>query len=308
MVKASIVITGILLMALAMPIQHSFSTTKTLDLIIYQDGATHVFTEIEADPLGLDYEVDLFGYDIDNFVAVGENGFLLSSEINDDVATVETFGDSTISVNFDIHDLVSKESRIWTFTIDSPTDFSLLMPRNVVIVGMSSLPINMEIIDEQIQLILPSGSTEINYVFGTPIITNPDDSSLPISAESNNSLIFAGIGIVAAGAIGAIIIKKSRGKKNTTQISKESIQVTNIDLETIFKLKPDLRDDDKEIVKFIFDNGGQALESELRKKFLLPRTTMWRAVKRLEREEIIEIDKKDMQNLVKLKKTMEDTQ
>ena len=149
---------------------------------------------------------------------------------------------------------------------------------------------------------------EINYVFGTPIITNPDDSSLPISAESNNSLIFAGIGIVAAGAIGAIIIKKSRGKKNTTQISKESIQVTNIDLETIFKLKPDLRDDDKEIVKFIFDNGGQALESELRKKFLLPRTTMWRAVKRLEREEIIEIDKKDMQNLVKLKKTMEDTQ
>ena len=42
-----------------------------------------------------------------------------------------------------------------------------------------------------------------------------------------------------------------------------------------------MREDDKEIVKFISENGGEALESELRKKFLQPRTTMWRAVKRL---------------------------
>ena len=79
-----------------------------------------------------------------------------------------------------------------------------------------------------------------------------------------------------------------------------------LDLETIFKLKPDLREDDKELVKFIFNNNGEALESELRKKFLQPRTTMWRAVKRLEREGVIEIEKKDLQNLVKLCKTMEE--
>jgi uncharacterized membrane protein len=33
---------------------------------------------------------------------------------------------------------------------------------------------------------------------------------------------------------------------------------------------------------------------------------MWRAVKRLEREGVIEIEKKDLQNLVKLCKTMEE--
>ncbi len=43
------------------------------------------------------------------------------------------------------------------------------------------------------------------------------------------------------------------------------------------------------------------LESDLRKKFLQPRTTMWRAVKRLERQNKIVILKKDQQNLVKLK-------
>ena len=71
-------------------------------------------------------------------------------------------------------------------------------------------------------------------------------------------------------------------------------------------LKPDLREDDKEIVKFIANNGGQALESELRKKFLQPRTTMWRAVKRLERNGVIVIEKKDLQNLVKLRKDIEE--
>ena len=79
-----------------------------------------------------------------------------------------------------------------------------------------------------------------------------------------------------------------------------------LDTETIFKLRPDLREDDKEIVKFLFENGGEAKESELRKKFLQPRTTMWRAVKRLERLGIIEIQKKDMQNLVKLTKNLEE--
>ena len=57
-----------------------------------------------------------------------------------------------------------------------------------------------------------------------------------------------------------------------------------------------MREDDKALVAFIYDNGGQAYESELRKKFLQPRTTMWRAVKRLEREGIVEIQKKDLQN------------
>ena len=69
---------------------------------------------------------------------------------------------------------------------------------------------------------------------------------------------------------------------------------------------PDLREDDKDIIKFIHENGGSALESDLRKKFLLPRTTMWRAVKRLERYELIEITKKDQQNLIKLTNVEDD--
>ncbi|HII35504.1 MAG TPA: winged helix-turn-helix transcriptional regulator [Nitrosopumilaceae archaeon] len=62
------------------------------------------------------------------------------------------------------------------------------------------------------------------------------------------------------------------------------------------------------MISYISENGGQVYESELRKKFLLPRTTTWRAVKRLEREGIIEIEKIDQQNLIKLRKTLEENQ
>ena len=69
-----------------------------------------------------------------------------------------------------------------------------------------------------------------------------------------------------------------------------------------------VRDDDKEIIKFIHENGGQVFESDLRKKFLQPRTTMWRAVKRLERQGKIVISKKDQQNLIKLQKQEEENE
>ena len=98
--------------------------------------------------------------------------------------------------------------------------------------------------------------------------------------------------------------KSAEMVKNETSTSPEPISIH--DPEMIFKFRPEMREDDKEIVKFIAKNGGETLESELRKKFLQPRTTMWRAVKRLERQGVIEITKKDMQNLVKLKRELEE--
>ena len=314
MIKAPLILAGLIVVAVAMPLQHSFSSTRGLDLIVYSDGSTHIFSEIEVDPLQSDFEIKLFGTEIDNFVAIGENDFLLSGEIIGDSVLVETFGSSTVSINYDTHDLVSKDGRIWTFDIDSPSEFSLLMPQNSVIVGMSNFPLSMEIVDEKSRLILPSGQTQIDYIFGapTPIPAIPNPSENRTSFDS--ILIAIGSAIVAAGVGGAIMYKKSKRKVSVPQITKpESViesklqtSETPLDVETIFKLRPDLREDDKEIIKFIFENGGEAKESELRKKFLQPRTTMWRAVKRLERQGIIEIEKKELQNLVRLTKKLEE--
>jgi hypothetical protein len=307
MVRAPLILVGLMLVAITIPAQISFGLVRSLDLTIYPDGTTHVYSEISVDPLEPDFEVNLFGPTVNNFVAEDENGFFLSGQIEGNKAIVETLGSSKLSIDYDVHDLVSKEGRIWSFNLDSPTDFTLLMPKNIVIVGMSNIPLNMEIENEQSKLSLSSGPIEINYFFGVsnPILTPTPDP------ESDNSLFLIIGAVVIAGVIAAVFMKRvklSPQKKISDTAQLEKIEEKPLDVETIFSSKPDLREDDKELINFLYANGGKAYESELRKKFLQPRTTMWRAVKRLERYGIVEIKKKELQNLVILKKNLEDEQ
>lgn len=65
--------------------------------------------------------------------------------------------------------------------------------------------------------------------------------------------------------------------------------------------RPHLRPEDQQVLKFLAEKEGAAFESEIRTKFQLPKTTIWRLVKRLEREELVEIRKAGGQNLIKLK-------
>ena len=305
--KIPLMVVGLLAIAIVMPIQISFSSTRNLELVIYHDGSTHVSSVIDVDPLAPDFKASLFGKSVDNFVALGENGFLLNSEIIDDQALIDTFGSSNITINYDIHDLVSKEGRVWTFSLDSPSDYTLLMPENSVIVGMSALPNNMEVVDEQTKLDLPNGPAEINYVFGSAVPDKPKPDP-----EPSYDYMTAGIiaGPIIAGVAGIVLVIKKRKLKPQQHVietpTTTKVSETTIDTDEIFKLRPEMRDDDKEIIKFISESGGQVLESDLRKKFLQPRTTMWRAVKRLERLGVVEIIKKDMQNMVKIKEKMEE--
>jgi uncharacterized membrane protein len=301
MVKTPLLVASMIIVAALLPIQSSFSSPRDLDLIIYPDGSTHISTEIDIDPFLTDYELNLFGSTIDNLVVVGDDEFLLDTSIMDDSVLIQTFGSSVITIDYDIHDLVSKQGRLWTFSLDSPSTFTLLLPKNSAIVGMINLPINMEIINDQNQLTLSPGKTEIDYLFSNTI-------SIPDPKIETNYFSYAIIGgVLIIILIGSVIIIRTKQKNHkSVEDNLTTKKSTTLDLETIFKLKSDLREDDKELVKFIFNNGGEALESELRKKFLQPRTTMWRAVKRLEREGVIEIEKKDLQNLVKLRKNMED--
>ena len=183
------------------------------------------------------------------------------------------------------------------------------MPPNSIIVGMNALPLNMELQDDQTKLELNPGLSEINYIFGN---TNPPVDPQQPTVESYSTILFV-IPITASIGIAIILIKRKQknslnsSSSNSTQ-KPESVLNNTTNIENILNSRPDMREDDKEIVRFISQNGGEALESDLRKKFLQPRTTMWRAVKRLERQGLIEITKKDLQNLVKIKIDTEDVE
>jgi uncharacterized membrane protein len=244
----------------------------------------------------------LYGDSFENLLVEDENGFPLTTQspIENEILDVETLGSSNILINYDTYSLISKDGKIWSFEMDSPVEFTVTMPKNSVIVGMSTIPMSMNVDSERTNILLPSGSAEITYflaVAESSQVLIPEESI----QENDNSILYVAGGVVAAAVIAAIAIKmRSKPKQAISSPQLETLEKTEtISLEKVLEM-PDLREDDKDIVKFIHENGGNVMESDLRKKFLLPRTTMWRAVKRLERHGLIEITKKDQQNLIKL--------
>ncbi len=88
-----------------------------------------------------------------------------------------------------------------------------------------------------------------------------------------------------------------------TTISDSPIDSTTLShiVGNILVERPHLRPEDQEVLKFLAEKEGAAFESEIRSKFQIPKTTIWRLVKRLEREELVEIRKAGGQNLIKLR-------
>ena len=298
----------LVLLAISVPLQHSFGSNRTLDFSLFPDGSAHVFFELESNPLFPDTQITLFGESIENLVVEDENGFLLTTEQsqnNPTIFEVETLGASTILINYDTYSLVSKNGKVWSFAVDSPTEFSLLMPMNSIVVGMTTFPIDMSEEEDRIKMLLPPGPVELTY-----FLTHAESAQVKPVVEtedsSQSSIIIAIAGIIIAVIIAVIFKFRKKPIRNTQAelVKEEKGSTEQFELESTLS-DDSVRDDDKEIIKFIHENGGEVLESELRKKFLQPRTTMWRAVKRLERQGKIIISKKDQQNLVKLK-TRED--
>ena len=302
MARVPLAVFVLILLAMSVPLQNSFGSNRTLDLFLFPDGSTHVTYSLESDPFLPDTEVSLYGDSVENLVVEDENGFPLTAQSENNTLDVETLGSSNILINYDTYSLISKDGKIWSFEIDSPVEFNVIMPQNSVIVGMSTFPIDMDVTSDRTKLLLPSGMAEITYflaVAESSQVLPPEENT---TTENNTSMIYVAGGVAAIAIIAAIAIKMKNKPKQIITSSQTTETLENdkaFNIEKVLEM-PDLREDDKEIIKFIHENGGSALESDLRKKFLLPRTTMWRAVKRLERYELVEITKKDQQNLIKL--------
>ncbi|HDQ05955.1 MAG TPA: hypothetical protein ENN36_04440 [Candidatus Bathyarchaeota archaeon] len=74
-------------------------------------------------------------------------------------------------------------------------------------------------------------------------------------------------------------------------------------VEKIFKMNPQLNQEEKDVIQFLAENEGKAFESQIRERFPdIPRTSLWRLVKRLEKLEIIRVKKIGLENQVELKK------
>jgi len=112
--------------------------------------------------------------------------------------------------------------------------------------------------------------------------------------QGGSSLLYLGVLVVVAGAAGGYVYMQ-RSKE-----SPPSPLVKKVNLDKIFFKFDDLRLEDKEVLRFLAGNNGEAFASEIRERFDMPRSTAWRLIRRLEGYELVTESKVGNQSLIRV--------
>jgi len=121
----------------------------------------------------------------------------------------------------------------------------------------------------------------------------------------DNIMLYVGVVIlVAAAAGGYVYLKRVRPSlgQTTPQAPAAPFTPVEVDFAMIFEKHEDLRLEDKEVLRYLAENNGEAFASEIRDRFDLPRSTAWRLIRRLIREDIVEETKIGNQSLIRVMK------
>ena len=119
------------------------------------------------------------------------------------------------------------------------------------------------------------------------------EAALNSERSGNNTLLIAA-GLVVV-AVGAFFVLRRRPEPEHVPVEIE------IDLERLFKEHPELRMDDREVLKYLAENDGEAFAFDIRDRFDIPRTSAWRMIQRLQRYEVVDERKIGGQSLISIK-------
>jgi uncharacterized membrane protein len=107
--------------------------------------------------------------------------------------------------------------------------------------------------------------------------------------------LYIAAGLIILVAAGGYFIYSRKPSQEYAPVEVE------IDLETLFEEHPELRMDDREILKYLAENDGEAFAFDIRERFDIPRTSAWRMIQRLQRYEVVDERKIGGQSLISIK-------
>ncbi|MEM3197090.1 MAG: winged helix-turn-helix transcriptional regulator [Conexivisphaerales archaeon] len=199
------------------------------------------------------------------------NGSPALYSINGKNLTIVPDVNGTISVNYFTDSIVGKNNISWFISINTPYELKLILPQNASLVSMNSIPNSIGETDSSIYLILGAGNWTISYIM-------PPPSKGVTPTSPNYELEITATIIIVAVISGYIVIRRRKSRLN----------------------KVEVRELDNQIINYLKSKGGSAKESEIRQKLVIPKTTAWRAIKRLEREGKVKVIKADRENIIVL--------
>ncbi len=260
---------------------------ETMNLTVYRDGLVQVTQTLIVNELFPEIILPLLSSSIENVIVLDENQMAVDYEITSGNLTVFTLGAERVLVEYDTIALTRKEAEVWTLVADNPYNLTVFLPQNSTVIYLSKMPTAIDTSGTGITLSLNPGQWEISYVL--PVL--PEDKTKDNEATWTTipiEYIIVAMITITAVILSALLIAKRRKEPN---------------VEKILKAHPQLRKEDKEVIEFLTEKDGKAFEAEIRERFPdMPRTSLWRLVRRLEKLEIVEVKKIGLENQVALKK------
>ena len=279
----------VVILVFAATVQSEPSIVST-DVKVYRDGLVHVTQTLTLDSYEPQTQSLLLCPNIENLIVLDQDMLVMDYEVDDKTLIMYTFGASKAQIQYDTNTLTSKANEVWTLQMENPYDLTVAFPTNSTVIYLSDAPSSIETVNSQVSLTLSSGQWEISYLLSLtseqpsyPIPTSLDSNVLPIEY-----IIIVVVGVVVAALAVALFLVKRKPQYN---------------LKKTLNQNPKLMKDDQEVLQFLAEKGGSAFEAEIRQQFPdMPRTSLWRLVKRLEKLELVEVTRIGLENRVKLKK------
>jgi uncharacterized membrane protein len=188
-------------------------------------------------------------------------------------------------MEYDTIALTRKDGPVWTLKIDLDAQGRILLPDGAVVTYVTDRPTSIEAADGRPVLSLARGLWEISYVIPiqattttSGISTTTSTTSIPIVLTPSLAIVgVTGIVIVLL-VVGLVIFFRRRSR---------------------FLSEP-LSPADSQMLQLIDSRGGRMFESELRDALGLPKTSVWRRVKKLEKMGLVRTRKVGSQNEIEL--------
>lgn len=193
---------------------------------------------------------------------------------------------------------VSIDRNIFYLNILTENNFEIRLSKNIILLSWPEEKLIDARIEQDKLILVVKGPLVIRYTLrtsptptlsqsptSTPVTQTPIPSTLPQSNEtqrqdfSNIMILVVVIIVLAIGGLGYYFyISKVKNRRSS---------ITEI-----------LNDIDIAIIKALEARGGTALQTELQNDVTIPRTTLWRHVKKLEKLGIVKVEKVGLQNKI----------
>lgn len=221
-----------------------------------------------------------------SYIMVTVNGSPWYYILNGSLITVPIFGTANVSITYVPH--VFMENNFIGISVGNST-VEIAIPSDILIANITLSLINMTMSNNEL-IIIAKGPGEFLYtVMPTPAMHGATTIQQKTQITPyNETLMITMIIIIVTIVAFATYVLIIRRRTNSTK----SLTTTSVGF--------NLNDYEVSILKYLESRGGSAFEIDISRDLGIPRTTVWRSVRRLEDLGMVRISKVEGKNMVTL--------